>query len=334
MSDIEKVYDKNKRYVKKLGIDYNLLYELLNVQIPVRMASKEFVDAVKAWQRLNKLDDDGVIGPNTWTAMEMSTLTYEERVVARLINEVAVFESGGDYGAMALDVEFRGLVNRAWNKRHGKDHPAYNTCHIGVSAGIIQMTQDGGTLGKYLARCAKKNPSKFKLLIGPTWQELLSVVTAKGKPGFRHRPRKLRGPRVQKIPVSVDGHMERRDLWESPWKDKLKKVLLDPEFKQVQREIAYEVYLKPIMKYLEENGITSEKCVATAFNIAVHAGVGRVDDWMDVALKEVKDIMNPDSDEDDRIVMKRVAKKYHRAKSILDNDRLSYDRWEGFDLNI
>src|SRR5262249_6517722 len=68
------------------------------------------------------------------TATAARPLSVEDKI--RIIEHVAPFESGGDYGAINADGEFEG--------RFGSNHPAYQRYHVGLSYGLIQFTQDSG----------------------------------------------------------------------------------------------------------------------------------------------------------------------------------------------
>ncbi|MBF86072.1 MAG: hypothetical protein CL489_16585 [Acidobacteria bacterium] len=294
---------------ERLGYEWMLPWTVTGMNRCVDPESKEFIDAVMKWQRKKKLKDiDGKIGPTTLREMEFDQLTPAQREVYEVIDEVAVFEAGGDYGALNLNTEYRFM----------KTHRAYQKIMIGLSAGIISFSQDGGALGVLLKRCMKRDPVKFAGYMGETYLELVEVTNRPGKSGLRTNT--LRGPRVKPVAVSVGGHMERRDLWQTPWKEKFKKMLRDPAFKQVQREVAIELFLAKVLDDLERNNLKSEKMVAIAFNTAVHRGAGGAETWL--AKRFVKG--------DDKATMKKIADDYHRGQSIIENDEISWAKWKGW----
>lgn len=305
----------------EVAYNINLIWVATELNRCVSPDTKEFIDAVMKFQRKNGLEVDGKIGKQTLSKMERVEMSEDERIIAGIVDKVVVFESAGRADAVSADNEFKGLVNRAWQRKHGKNHPAYQTCHIGLSLGWIQMTQDGGSLGVFLQKCAQKNPQKFKTYVGNTWHELLDVVTSPGKSGYSSRPRKLRGPRVKKVPIEISGQLERRDIWEHPWLGRLQKLASDPEFKQVQREVAYEVYLKPMGDFLKGHNFLSEKFVAVALALSVHRGAGG-------AKKRIGKFIRGS----EQATLKELAKHEKRALDILEDDGISWGVWEGTHL--
>ena len=321
---------KNGRYKTKLSMDASVLTragDAFGVQADWcannSATQKSMGVLALAFQKKYGLVADGILGPRTYKMMSYLYNGRSEREIAvyKVIWEIMAFESAGKPDAANRNTEFRLM----------KKHPAYQKYHIGLSLGYIQMTQDGGTLGKWAKMCYDDNPEKFKEIVGSTYKELLAVITAPGRSGFSQRI--ARGPRVKPIPVEVNGKMVNVDLWEEPWVSKMKKLAVYPEFEANQIEIATEIYLESMLPLLKELDARSEKAVAIAFNLAVHYGPSR-------AREIIVGNWNRTAHEQDNL--KRIAvdlskktlgviTKKSRPLRILENKRITTDVWAGFE---
>ncbi|MEK6750395.1 MAG: hypothetical protein AABY83_14545 [Pseudomonadota bacterium] len=211
-----------------------------------------------------------------------------------IIDVVAKAESGGEtnpYAAINDDREFRG------KDKKGIDMPYTGIVHIGLSYGIIQFTQDGGSLGVLLTAMYHANASKFEEIFGDNFEELLSVTNAKGANGvelwcaapFNKKSRKqyedereivpeVRGARVKRIrtfkPSTNGPNPIEQDLWEGVWLERFMKAATVEEFKQVQRRLAFDKYFRHALKISYHFGLRSAKGIAVAFDRCVQQGHG------------------------------------------------------------
>lgn len=204
----------------------------------------------------------------------MAPLTQADSI--RFIENTAVHESGGNFGACNRDGEFEGRFNRP-----GKEHPAFGRYHIGLSYGIVQFTQDSGALGTLLRRMESRDADHFRATFGDAWQELLDVTTAGGPRSKHQRPR---GPRVQ----PVDGE----DLWEDSWVDRFREAGDHRPFQEAQLELAAELYLDPMLPFCNWLGLTTDRALATVFDRAIQLGRGGARRW-------IMDVVGPIEDGDD-----------------------------------
>lgn len=306
----EKV-DANLRWQNKLGWRLSNVCKALGSTNITFVESASFVKGVKRWQRRKGLAVDGIIGPNTWEQMQLSLLTPKEKAIRKIMEPTIGKESSGRYWAMNKDGEFRGLFD---------NHRAEGKIHIGLSFGILQFTQDGGSLGDLLQRCAKKNPRKFKDIFGKTWSELLRITTRDGLSGLESNT--LRGPRVE--PVPIYRHDERRqaiDIWRKPWTTRFNKFGHDPEFQAEQRQLAVESYLEPMLPFLRKHGFMSEKMVAAAFSGAIHRGVSGMQGFMKRRMDEAEV-------KKEAATLGRMAAVDDRYETFLND--LTWDRWDGW----
>lgn len=303
------------------NIPWNLgdIIRAMALDANVDVNTKFFINKVKIFQKANGLIPDGILGPSTYKVV-LSKLGLDEGPINKIVALTIAKESGGDYSAMNRNGEYRGLFDRTWERRHGSKHPASGKIMIGLSFGIIQFTQDGGSLGDLIKALLAKNPEKFKRIVGPTWQELLNVLTTPGPSGLSTG--RLRGPRVKKVKVKIgDGELEYRDIWEEPWVTIFRRIGQDSEFQEVQNDLSVKLYLKPISKFLEEHGLVSEMSAAIGFDLAVHRGVGGARTYIRNRIKN-----------SEKETLEEVAKSNERSRIILSDDRLSFNRWEGWDI--
>lgn len=319
----EAISEKNEKYMERVGWNVADVAKLLGMNRCPMLDDKDFIRRIMQFQDAEGLKVDGIVGNVTYSHLERRGMTEKERVIAALFDTVIAFESGGKADAFNADSEFRGLVDKRWKRLYGKKHPASGTSHIGASVGWGQATQDSGSLGKLFRAFLNKNPDKFKLYMGPTWLNLMAVVEAKGPAGFPRRI--LRGPRVQKVLVSIGGEMVRKDIWEEPWRSRIKAMLRDTEFRQVQREFFFNEYFlnRKVSGFLRKNNLLSAQAAAIAFNRSIHSGQSRVDDLLEPCLGK-------GSEEE---ILKCVARRYHRAEEIMSDRSLPpiSEKWEGWD---
>lgn len=187
-------------------------------------------------------------------------LTVEGKM--RIIDHIAPFESNGDYGAVNPDGEFEGSF--------GKDHPAYQRYHVGLSYGLIQFTQDSGKLGELLAAMRQRDPAAFAQVFGPDGAELVRVTSAAGPPSSQSIGG--RSARVQPVAGA--------DLWREPWLGRFRAAAHNENFKAAQREVAARGYLDPMLEFAGRLGLDSERALTIAVDRAVQMGPGGAKRWI------------------------------------------------------
>jgi len=196
----------------------------------------------------------------------------------------------GDYWTMAKDAEWEGWHDKpkrpsgaSKNLHPSERHtlPGYKPhrcskyngsepCHIGLSFGFIQFTQDGGNLGPLIKAMYEKNPAKFKSIFGSHWKELLDVTNRKGKKSTHpdsgsHTGYAKYSPRVD----TVGG----THIWKGEWIARFTAAGKDPEFQQVQRDMAIKLYFIPMLKKSAiPYNFKSQKSLAILFDRSVNAG--------------------------------------------------------------
>jgi hypothetical protein len=187
-------------------------------------------------------------------------LAVEDKM--RIIDHIAPFESNGDYGAVNADGEFEGSF--------GKDHPAYQRYHVGLSYGLIQFTQDSGKLGELLAAMRQRDPAAFAEAFGPEGAELIRVTSAAGPPSSQSAGG--RSARVQPVAGA--------DLWREPWLGRFRAAARNENFKAAQREVAARGYLDPMLTFAGRLGLDSERALTIAVDRAVQMGPGGAKRWI------------------------------------------------------
>ena len=316
----------NKANQSSVGYEWSFIWEVLGFNHCSNPEEREFLQKLIHWQEANGLKGDGKIGPRTFQRMTLSKMSPQEKAIYEVFLCVQKYESGGRYDRLNLDGEFKGQFDEIYKKRGQPPHWASGKAHLGLSAFAIQWNQDVGTLGQVLQAMAKKNPVKFKTIVGDTWQELLDVTNRKGPRASEiiktTKIYPIRSNRVQPVPISEGGNLRRVDLWQKPWTDVFGRLGREPEFHCVQRQEAFDEYLKRFIPFLRKNNLTSVKSVAVAFNRSVHFGQGRVESLFQPHL----------SLRDERKILQAVGKSYHRASEVFNDNDFGWERWSGFDL--
>jgi hypothetical protein len=242
------------------------------------------------WQEAHKLKPDGKVGSQTLSAMlsnveqEVRDLTDSEvdKIIERTVQVEAGY-TGNPYAAMNLDAEFEGWFDRPKVDQDGNrlkpaerakqpDHAPHKASkyhsnggiHIGLSWGIIQFTQDGGSLGNVLRRAVEIDSASFNKVFGPDANELLVTLSKNGKSGLQSVT--LRGPRVQ--PVGGE------DIWKGKWLDRWREASAMECFRRAQRDEARAGYFVPAVGIAKDAGLNGQGDIAVAFDMCVQYGAG------------------------------------------------------------
>ncbi len=202
-------------------------------------------------------------------------IAEKRRIHARkkIVEAIAKFESGGSanpYKAINADQEFA-----AW-----KWHPAFGKYHIGLSYGIVQFTQDGGSLGKLLEMMRGRDKAVFDKTFGGAKlaDELVKVTTASGS-----MSKDVKGGRSARV-QPVDG----ADVWLSPWRQRFEAAADHVPFQAAQNELANSEYLAPILQFCSWFGLDTDRAVAMVYDRAVQMGVGGGKKWVASAVGPVQ----------------------------------------------
>jgi len=215
--------------------------------------------------------------------IEFKGVVLDRNERLKIIAAVALCESGQDpFSAENLDTEFH--MKPSASLSYGR------IVHIGLSYGVIQFTQDSGSLGKLLQRMQQKDTNKFTQVFGDNYQELITLTTtgvavsgvdypsgqshwnsirrtADGKnlsslAGKNSLPKRseIRGKRVQPIAITIGG--SKQDLWEGTWKQRFSDAGKVGTFQEAELEFAVEAYMNPALKFCETNNIRSALGIA------------------------------------------------------------------------
>lgn len=120
-----------------------------------------------------------------------------------------------------------------------------NDAGHGVSFGLIQFNQNVGSLPSLFKGMHEANPEKYNRIFGPHAQSLLN-----------------------------EGHVRSANLNDPDIKNRMLEAGRDPEFQQVQRNLARSGYYEPAAQMASEYGLKSERAHAMLFDSAVQNGVG------------------------------------------------------------
>lgn len=203
------------------------------------------------------------------TGEDGTSIAAERRIRARkkVIETIAKFESGGGknpYKAINADTEFASL----------KWHDAYQKYHVGLSYGLVQFTQDGGSLGKLLKMMRDRDKDAFVRIFGggdaKLAQKLIDVTNASGASSSE-----VKGGRSARV-QPVDG----ADLWVTPWRERFEAAGDHVPFQSAQNELASSEYLDPILRFCQWLGLDTDRAVAMVYDRSVQMGVGGAKKWI------------------------------------------------------
>lgn len=183
-------------------------------------------------------------------------------IVARLalIEKIARYESGAaGYAAVGTDNEFRNPA-----------HSAFHRYHLGLSYGIVLVTQESGALGRLLTMMRQRDSITFDRIFGPSAETLLRVTNATGAHS-KNSP-DGRSPRIQPI----DG----KDLWEEPWLSRFIQAGSVPLFQAAQNQYAAEHYIDPMLRFAIWLGLNTDRALALVCDRAVQMGVTDAKRWI------------------------------------------------------
>ena len=152
---------------------------------------------------------------------------------------------GGDLGA-ASGIPDR-IIDRTARFESGRRYDAWNADDNGhgVSFGLIQFNQHVGSLPTLIGNMAERNPQRFDEIFGPY-------------------ARDLRNP----------AYVRSANLNDPDLRARLQQAGREPEFQQVQRDLARRGYYEPAARMAERHGLTSERAHAMLFDSSVQNGVG------------------------------------------------------------
>jgi len=251
---------------------------------------EETVTAVMQWQFDHDLKVDGKVGSETLRALQDELNPEKEwrelddieidLIIGRTV-EVEAGYQGDPYAAMNLDAEYEGWFDRPKRDAEGRrlrpaeraeqpDHRPHKASrygphggiHIGLSWGIVQFTQDGGSLGLVLKRANEISSKDVTSVFWPDETELIDVLNRSGASGLKTLER--RGPRVQK----VGGE----DLWKDPWPARWEAASRLETFRRAQRDVARASYFEPALDIVRDYGFTGQGALAVAFDMSVQYG--------------------------------------------------------------
>lgn len=197
------------------------------------------------------------------------TIDMQRAIIAR----IGRFESGAQgYSAMNRDGEFRGLF--------GHDHSAYNRWHVGLSYGLIQFTQDSGTLGKLLTAMRDRDAARFDAIFGPHAAELLRVTNALG-------PSSAEVPGGRSVRVQPVGGA---DLWEEPWVARFAEAGRHVPFQAAQNEMAATLYIAPVLPFASWFGLNTDRALTIVADRSVQLGPGGARRWIAGAIGPIQTV--------------------------------------------
>lgn len=197
--------------------------------------------AVKAFQKKEKLDADGAVGPVTWNAL-----------FAEEISEPSIILKPLDYKCLALTGSFE----------TGKEIPE---CFAGLSGdfdgqgisfGVLQWNFGQDSLQPLLKQMTDKYPKVTKAVFHENHDVLVAALNS-DKQGLMTFSRSIQ-------------HPVKHYVYE-PWRGMFKSLGRTEEFQTIQVKYANALY-RVALKLCKEYGLWSERAAALMFDIKVQNG--------------------------------------------------------------
>jgi hypothetical protein len=145
---------------------------------------------------------------------------------------------------------------------------------VGLSYGLIQFTQESGSLGRLLAMMRDRDAATFRQIFGDHADELIEVTTAPGPPAAESPDG--RSARTQPI----DG----TDLWDEPWISRFRQAGQVTAFQAAQNELAATAYLDPVVGFAGDMGLDTDRALAMTLDRSVQMGVAGALHWITAAV--------------------------------------------------
>jgi hypothetical protein len=184
--------------------------------------------------------EDPTEGPRTYTVEPLDIPGMYQ-----IIREVAFADSGDSpYTAVSID-----------------DPSATNGGRFGLCFGLVLFPQATGSLGSVLRLMQQRDSSAFVQIFGTDAGELVRVTNA-ATPAERLR--------------SVGG----APLWSDTWIDRFQQAGEVPAFQAAQNEEAIEHQFRLMMPVAVALGLTTDRCLAMAYDRIVTRGVGGGIRWI------------------------------------------------------
>jgi LysM repeat protein len=235
-------------------------------------------------------------------------LTENEK--KQIVASVALCEMNADgFGSMNADQEF---VGRKYGARGIGGLTYSRIVHIGLSYGVIQYTQDSGSLGKVLQKMYEKNADKFVEIFGGGDRNIaasLITLTNAGRPDTQSNAniplsgqaywnsirkkdagkelielangrtksdlpesKEIRGKRVQPIPAVSGGPA--LDIWKGEWQARFLAAGKVIDFQEAQLEFAVSEYFNHILPSAKKHKVRSAMALGLIAACTIRGGVG------------------------------------------------------------
>jgi hypothetical protein len=180
-----------------------------------------------------------------------AAIPLTNQAMYEMIRNVAAGHSGDTlYSAISTDREFATPGHEAYQKRH-----------FGLGFGILLFTQESGQLGAVLQLMHDRDSEQFSRIFGADSDALLAVTNAET-------------PEARLQPVAGE------NLWSPAWVSRFQAAGAYPLFQAAQNEHAIEAIFRPLLHVASGFGLTSDRLLAMAVDVAVGRGLGGAIRWL------------------------------------------------------
>ena len=209
--------------------------------------------------------------PPASTAPQPLTVADKMQIIQRVARSESA--SSGGFAAVNRDTEFTSLTH----------HPAYQHYHVGLSFGLVQFTQDSGSLGQLLQLMREKDQAAFDRIFAlpdhPTAPaDLIDLTTRPGVPS-----RDAQGGRSARV-QPLHGH----DLWEEPWVSRFIQAGAHPPFQAAQYQLAAHLYIDPMLRLAGWFGLDTDRALTLVVDRSINMGVGGANAFLANAVGPLK----------------------------------------------
>ena len=189
--------------------------------------------------------------PEREASESLAAIPLTNQAMYEVIRKVAAGHAGDAlYSAISTDREFA-----------TPGHGAYQKRHFGLGFGILLFTQESGQLGAVLQLMHDRDSEQFSKIFGADSDTLLAVTNAET-------------PEARLQPVAGE------NLSSPTWVSRFQAAGANPLFQAAQNEHAIEGIFRPLLHVASGFGLTSDRLLAMAVDVAVGRGVGGAIRWL------------------------------------------------------
>lgn len=251
--EMSRAVQRNQYWATQLGWQNHIdaVVRLLGLDITPTPASPELAQAVADWQLDNDLNDDGILGPDTWyqmrTVLGISDTSSSRRSRHQALCPPPANLSQAERTALEITTRFE----------TGTPFSCSVSDTDGISMGMIQWNLLAGTLQDMLARFERET-GRLRDFFDAETPRLLRLIALRGNKDLQRQA-------VQE--AKQEGLAAR-------WQDRLLRLCSDPQYCRLQTNSIVNQYMRPAQNAARQLGLTTVRGLSMMFDINVGDGFG------------------------------------------------------------